>query len=131
MFIPVTSTAYITVVHSYITVCSDHLAEQLWVASWKGQDIDVLRLLQRGAPPQSDYYQRERGGQSPLWVACSRNHPPSADYLLKWGASVTITTPRGSTPLHASYGSMDCVRLLLDHHSPTGKPNCHVTTIVV
>ena len=128
---------------------SDHLAEELWQATNNGCHGEVLKLLQRGVPPDSEYYWRAcRGsspprtvrrrragvwgvrvqrihdeGLSPLCVACCRDHSLSAEYLLKWGASVTTTTTRGETPLHfaSAHNSMDCVRLLLEHHCPTGE----------
>ena len=110
----------------FFFVLSDDLSEQLWQASKDGCDNEVLRLLQRGAPPDSEYYQRAHEGQSPLHVSCYYNHPLSAEYLLKWGASVTTINKWGSTPLHAASSdhSMDCVILLLEHNSPTGESEC-------
>ena len=87
-----------------------------------GYDNEVLELLQRGVPPDSEYYQRLHVGQSPLYVSCCYNHPLSAEYLIKWGASVTTATKWGSTPLFACYQSLDSVKLLLKHHSPVGEP---------
>ena len=101
---------------------SDDLAEQLWWASRCGSDSKVLKLLQKGAPPDGEYYHRTFEGRSPLWISCYYNHPLSAKQLLKWGASVTTTNELGCTPLHVSYDSMDCARLLLEHHSPKGEP---------
>lgn len=98
---------------------SDNLSQQLYQATLIGNDGLVLQLLQRGAPPDDEHY---CSGESPLYVSCSQNYPLSAEYLLKWGASVNAITNWGSTPLHASCNSIDCVRLLLEHHSPTGKP---------
>ena len=103
------------------SVHSDHLAEQLWQASSDGHESEVLELLQRGVPPDSEYYKRANEGRSPLFISCWHNHPLSAEYLLKWGASLITTTDWGSTPLHASYNSMDCVRLLLEHRSPASE----------
>ena len=112
----------------YFSSHSDHLAKHLWkAASNDGHDREVLELLQRGAPPDCEYYQRVHQGQSPLWIACCYRHLLSAEYLLKWGASVTTTTDSGSTPLHISYDTINCVRLLLEHHSPTGKPGVYST----
>ena len=64
---------------------SDHLAEQLWQASRYGKNSEVLRLLQIGVPPDSEYYERSINylGRSPLYISCCYNHPLSTKYLLK------------------------------------------------
>ena len=103
------------------------LIEELYKASKDGHHEKVLQLLQRGVPPDSKYYEREqRSYRSPLYISCWFNRRQSAEYLLKWGASVA-TTLEGSIPLHgaSSNNSIDCVKLLLEHHCPTGKPRCY------
>ena len=112
----------LTSIGMFFSIHSDRLAQQLWQASRDGRDSEVLELLQRGVPPDSEYYQRTHDRKSPLWIACLWNHPLSAEYLIKWGASVTTVTMLGSTPLHVACANhrMDCVRILLEHHSPTG-----------
>ena len=109
--------------HQFFSPHSDDLAEQLWQASYHGRHSEVLDLLQRGAPPDSDYYNKEHGGQSPLFAACWGNPPFSAEYLIKWGANVSFTTEDGFTPLMTAscWHNTDCVKLLLDYHSPTGE----------
>ena len=91
-----------------------------------GHHSEVLDLLQRGAPPDSEYYSKQYVGRSPLYAACMENHLLSAEYLLKWGAKVSTTSDHRETPLIAAsiYQHTDCVKLLLDHHSPTGESVC-------
>ncbi len=106
---------------------SDDLAEQLYLASSYGRDQEVLKLLQRGVPPNSDYYTREHGEHTPLHMACRHNHLRSAELLIKFGAIVAATTNYGNTPLHYAClhnCSEDTAKLLLEHHCPTGEPGC-------
>ncbi len=115
---------------------SDNLAKQLNGASGDGRDQEVLELLQRGAPPNSDYYTREKHGETPLHRACADNHLHSAELLIKFGAIVVAIHNNGSTPLHqawngwtplhlaCAYNSRDTAKLLLEHHCPTGEPGC-------
>ncbi len=106
---------------------SDNLAEQLYWASSSGRDQKVLELLQRGAPPNnSDYYTREKYGETPLHRACVNNYLRSAELLIKFGAIVAATTSSGWTPLHkaCAYNSEATAKLLLEHHCPTGEPGC-------
>ena len=104
---------------SFFSPHSYGLAEQLWLASHDGRHSEVLDLLQRGAPPDSEYYNKKPEGMSPLYAACWKNHPLSAEYLLKWGANVSSTNQNGTTPLVVASINhrTDCVKLLLDHHS--------------
>ncbi len=104
---------------------SDNLiAQQLFWASWNGRDQEVLELLQRGVPPNSDYYTREKHGITPLHWACTENHIRSAELLIKFGAIVAATDSSGKTPLHNAcvFNSKDTAKLLLEHHCPTGEP---------
>ncbi len=72
---------------------SDRLAEQLYQLASRGdRDQEVLELLQRGVPPNSDYYTREHYGYTPLHMACYNNHLRSAELLIKFGAIVAATT---------------------------------------
>ncbi len=112
---------------------SDHLAKQLyWAigassygASSYGYDQEVLKLLQRGVPPNSDYYTRVHGGYTPLHMACHHNHL-RAELLIKFGAIVATTDNDGWTPLHwaCASNSKATAQLLLEHHCPTGEPGC-------
>ena len=43
---------------------------------------------------------------------------------------MTASTNLGSTPLHVSYDSMECVKLLLEHHSPTSEPECFTVQLI-
>ncbi len=103
---------------------SDDLAEQLWQASDGGRDQEVLRLLQRGAPPNSDYYTRKRNRYTSLHRACYNNHHRSAELLIKYGAIVAATDSDNWTPLHwACYNNNKAIaQLLLEHNCPTGEP---------
>ena len=103
---------------------SDNLAKQLHQASNGGRDQEVLELLQFGAPPNSDYYTREKHGETPLHRACYYNNLHSAELLIKFGAIVVATHNNGSTPLHQAcvYNSRNTAKLLLEHHCPTGEP---------
>ncbi len=106
---------------------SDDLAEQLYYACHMGRDQEVLELLQRGVPPNSDYYTREQDGDTPLHWACYYNHLRSAELLIKFGAIVVAATANnGRTPLHYAclHNSEATVKLLLEHHCPTGEPGC-------
>ena len=105
---------------------SDYLARQLWWASRGGRDQEVLELLQRGVPPNSDYYTREKDGYTPLHRACACNHLHIAELLIKFGAIVAATTNYGWTPLHCAclYNSKATAKLLLEHHCRTGEPEC-------
>ncbi len=106
---------------------SDNLAKQLWWASIGGRDQEVLELLQRGAPPNSDYYTREHNGWTPLHMACIINNICSAELLIKFGAIVAATDNNGRTSLHKAcyHNSEDIAKLLLEHHCPTaGEPGC-------
>ena len=87
-------------------------------------DQEVLELLRRGAPPNSDYYTRELNGLAPLHWACVKKHVRSAEILIKFGAIVVGTSDNGWTPLHWAcfYNSKDTAKLILEHHCPTGEP---------
>ncbi len=106
---------------------SDNLAKQLCQASDGGRDQEVLELLQRGAPPNSDYYTREHDGDIPLHRACANNHLRSAKLLIKFGAIVAARDYVGWTPLHYAYAHnrKDTAKLLLEHNCPTGEPGCY------
>ena len=105
---------------------SDNLAHELYWASWNGRDQEVLELLQRGAPPNSDYYTKEQYGRTPLHQACAYNHLRSAELLIKFGAIVAATNYNGWTPLHlaCAYNSKNTAKLLLEHHCPTCESGC-------
>ncbi len=102
---------------------SDNLAHELYWASWNGRDQEVLELLQRGAPPNSDYYNREHGRRTPLH---KNNNLRSAVLLIKFGAIVAATDNTGETPLHwACFTNSEATaKLLLEHHCPIGEPGC-------
>ncbi len=104
---------------------SDDLAQLYW-ASRGGRDQEVLELLQRGVPPNSNYYTRVHDGHTPLYKACTNNHLRSAELLIKFGAIVAATDNNGRTPLHwACYNNSEATaQLLLEHHCPTGEPGC-------
>ncbi|XP_064387632.1 uncharacterized protein LOC135335893 isoform X2 [Halichondria panicea] len=101
-----------------LTYC---LAEKLYCASDGGCDKKVFELLQRGAPPNSEYYTRVKSGLTPLLLACANNHLCSAELLIKFGAIVAATDNDGWTPLHYAclYNCKDTAKLLLEHHCPT------------
>ncbi len=103
---------------------SDYIAKQLYYASRDGLDQVVLELLQRGAPPDNDYYTRVHDGYTPLHPACAYNHIRSAELLIMFGAIVAATNEHGWTPLHAACvnNRKDIAKLLLEHHCPTGRP---------
>ena len=97
--------------------------EQLWQASYCGYAGEVLELLQKDVPPDSDYYLNKHRGESPLYRSCYNGHSLTAEYLLKWGAKVDAITEYGWIPLHtaSALNHLDCVRLLLENYSPTGE----------
>ena len=84
---------------------------------------EILDLLQRGADPNSEFYWIKNGGSYPLHWACLNRDPLSVEYLIKWGASVNVTSERKWTPLHraCANNAMDCVKLLMDQHCSTGE----------
>ena len=112
----------------------DDLAYQLYLASANGQDGEVLDLLQRGAPPNSDYYSKalECKGRSPLHWACYRKHSLNTEYLIKWGARLCDTDSSGYTPLHwaCAVNSMDCVRVLMRNYSPIGELGLQLKSVI-
>ena len=81
----------------------------------------MLDLLHRGAHPDTTLA---------LHYACIENHPRIAELLIKWGASVSRTVA-GLSPLKLAcrVNSMDCVRLLMSHNSPTGEPGCECSCV--
>ena len=83
----------------------------------------MLALLAREADPNKLF-----GGSTPLIEACLSNQPLTAEHLLKWGAVVDKRSDddNNDTALHWACwkNSMDCVRVLMDHNSPTGEPGC-------
>ncbi len=79
---------------------SDDLAQQLWLANLDGHNQEVLVLLQRGAPPNSDHYTRQHHGVTPLHRACHYNHHRSAELLIKYGAIVAATTVNNFNKLY-------------------------------
>ena len=95
------------------------LARQLNTASWNGQETEVSDLLRRGADPDHYYYYT-------LHEACRSNHPRTALTLVQWGADVRRRRGGGWTPLHYACvnNSIACVKVLLEHHSPTSEPGC-------
>ncbi len=111
---------------SYVPFNSDYLASKLYWSSCNGHEQEVLELLQRGAPPNSDYYTREEDGHTPLHTACVNSHLGSAELLIKFGAIVAAFDKRGWTPLHwvCDSNSKDTVQFLLEHNCPTGEPGC-------
>ena len=111
-------TQLIHVRHLFFSPHSDYHA-QLNNASWDGRDTEVIDLLRKGADP--NYYY-------PLHWACHRNHPHTAVTLIQWGADVRRRDDDvyGWTPLHYACDNncMACVKVCLEHHSPTGEPGC-------
>ena len=116
----------LTAHHQFFSPHSDHLAEQLYIASMQGQDSRVLDLLTSGVPTDGDWYTRKRSGRTPLMMACYHNHLLTAEHLLKWGAALDARNEDNWTALHYACVNYyaDCVRLLLAHNSPTGEPGC-------
>ena len=105
--------------HRYLffSPLSKRLADLLVTASSNGHDTIVSNLLRRGADP--DIY-------TPLHTACQYNHPHMAVSLIQWGADLRRRYVNGWTPLHWACDSnaLACVKMLLEHHSPTGEPDC-------
>ena len=117
----------LTTHYQFFSPHSDNLAEQLYNASISSDSDTVLGLLRRGADPNSDWYERENSGYTPLMVACYYNRPLIARHLVQWGARTdTRTVDTNRTALHYACRekSIECVRVLLAHHSPTGEPGC-------
>ena len=95
---------------------SDYLAWQLNNASIHGRNTEALDLLRRGVNPNDySYY--------PLHIACQFNDHHTAVTFIQWGADLRRRDV-GWTPLHfaCGYNHIACVKVLLEHHSPTGEP---------
>ena len=77
----------------------------------------MLDLLRRGTDPN---------GYSQLHAASWTNHPHIAVTLIQWGADVRKKRDDQWTPLHyaCDRNHMACVKVLLEHNSPTGEPGC-------
>ena len=90
-----------------------------------------MGLLRKGALPNSDYFSREWDGLAPLHRACLNGLSEKAEYLIKFGASLTSTNIKGMTPLHfaASKNSMECVKILMKYNSPIGEPDLYVNVL--
>ena len=104
---------------------SDDLNNQLYYACLRGNEKEVLELLHRGADPDHFRYLA-------LHRACENNHFNCAELLIKWGASLSITSRDGSTALHCACegNSMKCVELLMSHDSPTSEPEHFIYRLV-
>lgn len=86
----------------------------LWAACDFGDTILVKQLLAQS----SAYLEQQCHGQTPLFVACGRDHAQIAEALLIAGAVVDAKGLRhGMTPLHiaAQKGSFSTVELLLQY----------------
>ena len=107
----------------FIIFFRDNPAEQLWVASRDGLHDQVEDLLKKGGDPNSEYYKRKHNGSTPLHEACSNNHPQTAKLLLQQGAYLKSLNSDNDIPLKVAVikNSMECVKLLMDHCSPTGE----------
>jgi ankyrin repeat protein len=55
--------------------------------------------------------------QTPLLIACMRNHEPIIRHLIECGANVNVTSERGSSPFLAicQHNSVELARLLIRH----------------
>ena len=83
-------------------------------ASTRGRFDFAKFLIKEGADVNE-----VRGGESPLHLASTYNHPEIAKLLLGAGAEVDAKNDEGSTPLHvASYhGNAKVVELLIKHNA--------------
>ncbi len=111
---------------------SDNLAEQLLVASRNGLHDQVEDLLMKGGDPNSEYYKRKHIGSTPLHEACSNNHPQTAKLLLQKGAYLRSFNSDNDTPLKGAVvrNNMECVKLLMDHCSPTGELELYACMLI-
>lgn len=89
-------------------------ATPLTRAAGLGYNRIVLALLDRGAAIDQANY----GGQSPLYVACSRRRYDTAELLIVRGANIELmsrdSNPRTPLQVACQLGHTDVVRLLLD-----------------
>ena len=55
--------------------------------------------------------------QTPLLIACMRNHEPIIRHLIESGANVNVTSERGSSPFLAicQHNNVELARLLIQH----------------
>ncbi len=93
------------------------------MASRDGLHDQVEDLLKKGGNPNSEYYKRKHNGWTPLHEACSNNHPQTAKLLLQKGAYLRSLNSDNDIPLKVAVvkNSMECVKILMDHCSPTGE----------
>ncbi|MBC8139672.1 MAG: ankyrin repeat domain-containing protein, partial [Fibrella sp.] len=82
-------------------------------ACWEGHETIARLLLGAGASPN-----RRARWVTPLVLAASRGHAPLVQVLLEHGARPHMRHPKGdrfsALVAAAGYGSIECVRLLLD-----------------
>lgn len=69
-------------------------------ASMSGSREKLLLLWERG--PKEQIKELNKYQNTPLHLACSRNHPEIVELLLDWGADIDQSGPDGETPLFAA-----------------------------
>ncbi|CAF3681618.1 unnamed protein product [Rotaria sordida] len=97
-------------------------ATPLYTATEEGHLDAVILLIRHGA----DVNQSPKGqiardlhieNQTPLLIACMRNHEGIIRYLIESGANVNVTSERGSSPFLAicQHNNVELARLLIRH----------------
>jgi ankyrin repeat protein len=100
-----------------VNLLNRHDESALMLASLKGQEPAVRRLIERGADVN-------KTGWTPLHYAATSGHVPIMRLLFEHHAFVDPESPNGTTPLMmaARYGSVEAVKLLLDEGAvPTSR----------
>ena len=94
----------------------------MYTATEEGHLEVVELLIRHGAdinrsPTGQVAFELHIANQTPLLVACMRNHEAIIRYLIQSGANVNVTSERGSSPFLAicQHNNAELARLLIRH----------------
>ena len=89
-----------------------NLNEKLFEAIRENKIDKVLELIEKGA----DIEARNKGGWTPLHIACSYGKTETALMLIEKGADIGARNNGGSTPLHyaCAYGKTETALILIE-----------------
>ncbi|KAA0150200.1 hypothetical protein FNF29_05440 [Cafeteria roenbergensis] len=90
---------------------AEELGKALWDASYAGDEAEVLRLIDAGAP--ANWTTSSWGGSTPLMLAVWNENADTVRLLLERGADVDTTDNGGKTALDMGEDEV-CREVLLD-----------------